>query len=129
MTEDQKNLINKLRSEGYGYLKISQEIGVSVNTVKSYCRRNEISSMIKETITSCEQCGKPIDVSRRITKRFCSDTCRNKWWNTNSKPRTRYSAVCPACGVVINMHRRNEKKYCSHACYIKTRYKNGDNNE
>ena len=57
MTDDQKILIDKLRLEGYGYLKISKKIGVSENTVKSYCRRSKTNSKALENFAVCEQCG------------------------------------------------------------------------
>ena len=127
MTDAQKILIDKLRLEGCGYLKIAKKIGVSENTVKSYCRRSVATSVTKESIAVCEQCGKPIDKSKRSTKRFCSDTCRNKWWNGHPKSGVPYVSTCACCGKEVHMRRRNEKKYCSHACYIKARYEGGGN--
>ena len=129
MTDDQKILIDKLRLEGYGYLKIAKEIGVSENTVKSYCRRSKTNSKALENFAVCEQCGESIDISKRSSRRFCSDACRNKWWNEHPKAEMPYSISCACCGKKIHMRRRNEKKYCSHACYIKTRYEGGGGNE
>lgn len=129
MTNNQKILIDKLRLEGYGYLKIAKEIGVSPNTVKSYCRRMKINSMAQLNISVCEQCGESIDISKRSARRFCSDTCRNKWWNKHPKSEMPYTAKCAHCGEKIQMRRRNEKKYCSHSCYIKDRYEGGGGNE
>lgn len=129
MTEEQKMTIDKLRLEGCGYLKIAKEIGVSENTVKSYCRRSVATSVTKESIAVCEQCGKPIDKSKRSARRFCSDPCRNKWWNEHPKTEMSYVSTCACCGKAINMRRRNEKKYCTHSCYIKARYESGDSND
>ncbi len=129
MTDGQKTLIDKLRLEGYGYLKVAKKIGVSENTVKSYCRRNKTNSKAQENIAVCEQCGESIDISKRSSRRFCSDACRNKWWNEHPKAEMSYSISCACCGKKIHMRRRNEKKYCSHACYIKTRYEGGGGNE
>ena len=39
MTENEKHRINELRLNGYGYKKIARELGLSVNTVKSYLAR------------------------------------------------------------------------------------------
>ena len=129
MTEGQKNIIDKLRLEGCGYLKIAKEIGVSENTVKSYCRRSVVTSTTKETIAACAHCGKAIDKSKRSAKRFCSDDCRNKWWNEHPKREMSYVSICACCGKEIHMCRRNEKKYCSHSCYIKARYNGGVSND
>ena len=129
MTDGQKIHIDNLRLEGCGYSKIAKEIGLSENTVKSYCRRSKTSSESKENIAVCAQCGKPIDKSKRSAKRFCSDACRNKWWSEHPKTEMPYTATCACCGKKIHMRRRNEKKYCSHACYIKARYKGGGGND
>lgn len=45
MTDNQKAQIIKLRAAGNGYGKIAKTIGISVNTVKSFCGRT------KETYT------------------------------------------------------------------------------
>lgn len=66
MTESQKQQIISFRRQGIGYLKIAQELGISQNTVKSYCRRNNLTKPIKtteipkqteETKHFCLQCG------------------------------------------------------------------------
>ena len=86
MTESQKQQIISFRRQGIGYLKISQELGISQNTVKSYCRRNnltkpveitEITRRIEETEYFCLQCGVSVPQdSKRKLKKFCSDQCR-----------------------------------------------------
>lgn len=40
MNTQQKTEIAYLRSQGYGYIKIAQALGLSKNTVKSYCMQN-----------------------------------------------------------------------------------------
>ena len=129
MTDSQRILIDNLRLEGYGYSKIATEIGVSENTVKSYCRRSKTNSKAQENIAACEQCGKLIDMSKRSARRFCSDACRNKWWNEHPKTEMSYVTTCACCRRKIHMRRRNEKKFCSHACYIKSRYGGGGKND
>ena len=44
MTQQQKEQISKLRASGASFGKIASVLGVSVNTVKSYCKRNPISA-------------------------------------------------------------------------------------
>lgn len=48
MNIQQKTEIAFLRSKGYGYTKIAQELGLSKNTVKSYCKRNNLSGAAME---------------------------------------------------------------------------------
>jgi len=98
MTDGQKALIAKLRLKGYGYSKAAKEIGVSENTVKSYCRRSKTNSKAQENISVCEQCGKSIDISKRSARRFCSDACRSIWWNKHPKAKIPYSTSCACYG-------------------------------
>lgn len=50
MTESQKAKIIKLRADGNGCRAIASKLGMSVNTVKSFCKRNNINS---ETAAVC----------------------------------------------------------------------------
>ena len=127
MTNEQKEKITFMRQAGCGYLKIAKAIGVSENTVKSYCRRQKVINVTEES-DFCAQCGKPIDKSKRSGRRFCSDVCRIKWWNKHPKAEMRYTAHCACCGKEIQMRRKNERKYCSHRCYITARYMDGGGN-
>ena len=128
MTNEQKERIAILQQGGIGYIRIAQELGLSINTVKSYCRRQK-SVVVEKAITRCAECGKPIDISKRVTRRFCSDSCRTKWWNKHPKAVKPYTTKCANCGKEIQMRRKNERKYCSQRCYIADRYKAGDGNE
>lgn len=139
MTESQKQQIISFRRQGIGYLKISQELGISQNTVKSYCRRNNLTKpveitetprRIEETEHFCLQCGVSVPQdSKRKLKKFCSDQCRMKWWNSH-RELVRHKKVeemeCPNC------HKRfvadSGRKYCSHSCYIAHRF-GGDSDE
>lgn len=70
-----------------------------------------------------------IDISTRGGRRFCSDTCRMKWWNKHPKADMPYTANCACCGKEIQMRRKGERKYCSHRCYIAARYEDGGGND
>jgi len=43
MDELQRQKIRKLRNQGYGYLRISQELEISPNTIRSFCIREGIN--------------------------------------------------------------------------------------
>lgn len=45
MTEEQKSQIKAFRNNGLGYKLIAKELGISVNSVKSFCRRNELCAV------------------------------------------------------------------------------------
>lgn len=86
VTEEQKATIQDLHSKGEGYKKIAQELGLSENTIKSFCRRTQVPKAEPEPVPAdaCECCGKPIEqTAGRKHKRFCSDVCRRKWWNSH----------------------------------------------
>ena len=42
MTNGEKMLITQQRRQGLGYTEIARKLGMSVNTVKSYCQRKGI---------------------------------------------------------------------------------------
>lgn len=88
-----RNEIQRLRQEGYGYVRIAQMLGLSENSVKSFCRRHPLPTddSHKQTVSTCPQCGTKVDSRRR----FCSDACRTTWWNAhrehpNGKGQTRF---------------------------------------
>ncbi len=134
MTDDQKQAISRLRSEGWGYNKISGFIGVNENTVKSYCRRNNLtgygSKFVKERPNApygrCKNCGAIVEQDpKRKTKLFCSDDCRMKWWGLHRdqiKHRAVKSITCPNCGKQIIVYGNASRKYCCHECYIADRF-------
>ena len=126
MTNVQKQQIIDFRKQGYGYIKIGQMLGVSDNTISSYCRRNGLYSDTVSKSMPCKQCGKPIKrVSGRKPKKFCSDACRTLWWNKHLDCVNRkavYEFTCANCGRTFFAYGNKDRKYCSHACYIADRY-------
>lgn len=138
MTDKQKAQIIKLRAAGNGYGKIAQTLGISVNTVKSFCRRNDIrentvggpSVVLTGEVTTCENCGREIQqIAKQKKKHFCCDKCRNEWWNTHLdqvKRRAVYTFTCPQCGREFQVYGDRRRKYCSHECYIADRFKGGE---
>ncbi len=40
MTNNQKEIIRKLRMQGLGYGKVAERTGLKLETVKSFCRRH-----------------------------------------------------------------------------------------
>lgn len=140
MTDNQKSQIIKLRAAGYGYGRIARTLDISLNTVKSFCRRNAIketessapAELTGET-TSCENCGREIQqIAKRKKKRFCCDKCRNEWWNSHLdlvKRKAVYDLKCQYCGKEFHIYGDKRRKYCSHECYIADRFKDGDSHE
>ena len=129
MTELHKMQIKKLRLAGYSYKKIGQELCLSVNTIKSYCRRNGLDSDMLNNLATCKQCGQPIAIKEKYKLRqFCSDRCRALNWNSHKSQRrekTIYQFVCEKCGASFESHGNKNRKYCSHDCYIAARFGKG----
>lgn len=125
MTDQQKEQIRTLRLQGIGYVKIGETLGISDNTVRSFCRRNGLGDTAKNTV-SCKQCGKPIKIiSKRKPRIFCSDSCRTAWWNSHQDCVHRkavYEYTCAHCGKQFTAYGNAGRKYCSHACYIAHRF-------
>ena len=125
MTNGEKMLITQQRRQGFGYTEIARKLGMSVNTVKSYCQRNAIKPVGKTTSLekeACRQCGSALEhTPGRKKKQFCSDACRLRWWHEHREmSKTARGAKCAACGREFITDRA--QKYCSHACYIAARF-------
>lgn len=140
MTDEQKMQITKLRADGYGYIRVAQMLGISENTVKSFCRRNQLTGKVvmeipkaqtisEEGVRLCLCCGGTVKQNPgRKEKRFCSDKCRMKWWNNNLdkvKHKAVYEYICPHCGSPFTVYGNSHRKYCSHECYVEDRFGGG----
>lgn len=127
MTEETKQAITNMREAGKGYATISKELGISVNTVKSFCRRAKVVEHI------CPSCGKVVkQTPGRKEKKFCDYSCRMKWWKEHPDGLNRkanYSQNCACCGSKFIAYGNNHRKYCSHSCYITNRFRGGAANE
>lgn len=136
MTNEEKSRIAKMRRDGIGYKKIAQTLGLNEGTVKTYCHRNGLTgagAVASEKTTNaipqqpCKYCGALIpQFPGRKEKKFCSDDCRNRWWNkhlTEAKRKNMSDYVCPACGKTFSAYGKRNRKYCSHDCYIIDRFR------
>jgi endogenous inhibitor of DNA gyrase (YacG/DUF329 family) len=140
MTQQQKDTIRKLRHDGHSYMSIAKTICLSVNTVKSHCRRNSLPYGNTESIATkksvaikrcnspyCPQCGRElIQKLNSKPRRFCSDQCRIAWWNTHLHEVNRkalYTLQCAECGKAFESYGNQHRRYCSHVCYIANRFK------
>ncbi len=131
MNEKQSKQIRTLRGEHKSYAAIASLLGLSENTVKSYCRRNGLTGVaVKPVLTGpvrqCLYCGADVaQTPKKKEKKFCSSFCRNKWWNSHLgevKRKAYYDFVCPHCKKPFTKYGNKAQKYCSHACYIADRF-------
>lgn len=126
MTQQQKEKIIKMRRDGFSYSRISTSLGISENTVKSFCRRNNLGGAYTEASVQkdgifCRQCGTPLTQTAGVKqKRFCSDKCRMAWWKDHPEAVNRkalYTFTCSTCGREFKSYGNKNRKYCSRACY------------
>ena len=122
MTNEQRELITAMRCKRLSYTTISKELGLSVNTVKSFCRRNGmVTEKAKTDASHCKNCGSIIYNNDGVRPRlFCSVHCKQAWWNKHRHERVSeniVSHVCPTCGKFFDDYYGANRKYCSQACY------------
>ncbi len=126
MENTDKDKIKALRLNGYGYKKIARELDISLNTVKSYCRSNNLTTKDIQNMSVCKYCLKAIiQKDKTKTIKFCSDNCRKRWWNENRNKINRKTAIsktCKYCSAEFLAYKYQNRKYCSHDCYIEDRF-------
>jgi len=129
MTDEQRMQITTLREEGIGYKKIAQTLGLSENTIKSFCQRRKLGGIAIQTTepeSTCLCCGKTVKQNPgRKQKKFCSDRCRMKWWNGHQdlvNRKANYEYVCPICRKQFVAYGNKNRKYCSLDCYFEDRF-------
>lgn len=122
MTKHEIEILNIMRSRGKTATDIALALQVSVNTVRSYIRRHPPEDAVR---IRCRRCGKPIlQVKGRKAKYFCSDRCRNAWWNAHPEQVQRkayYRLTCEYCGKEFVSYGNRNRKYCSRLCYADAR--------
>lgn len=127
ITNVQKETILAMRQQGISYARIAEELILSLNTVKSVCRRNGIKISRPEERPSgvCKTCGEPLrQVAGGRQKTFCSDKCRYLWWN-RSRCRHPYRLTCSYCGKQFISYGNKSRKFCGRDCYSLSRYGEG----
>lgn len=134
MTTEEKKEITRMRKQAMGYTEIADALGISKDTVKTYCKRNNLGGVLaanpeRKAENACLECGKPIvQEPKHKPKKFCCKECRQKWWNAHPEKVTHkalYEFSCPNCGVSFSAYGNSKRKYCSHQCYISARFNGG----
>ena len=137
MNDAQRLKIRNLREAGLGYKKIAEQMQLSENTVKTYCRRHGLGGNMASQIPTqsteahvCLCCGAAVKQNPgRKEKKFCSDKCRRQWWKEHDyciDRKAYYTLTCYECGNKFKSYGNKNRKYCSHNCYIKNRFGKGD---
>ena len=127
MTNEQKQAICSMRESGVAIPAISAQLGLSINTIKSFCKRHGIysSNQSHKNILFCLQCHTKISQPpHRKAKKFCSNKCRQLWWaeNTALIPRdSQIERICPVCKTPFLSYKSKNRIYCSRTCYGKSK--------
>ncbi|MCE5235836.1 MAG: RNA polymerase subunit sigma-70 [Clostridiaceae bacterium] len=151
MTVEQKEKIQQMRRDGAGYGQMAAALGVSKETVKSFCRRNPgsdsaqaapVDNAVAATAAEadravegivCRQCGKRLIQRPKLKpKRFCSDECRLAWWRSNENQLNKkalYTIRCAGCGHDFESYGNKARIFCGHACYIKSRFGDAEHDQ
>ena len=143
MNEYQKKKICELRTMGFGYKAIANELELSRDVIRNFCKKNKLNGplanmddSIRKTAlenTLCLNCGLPLKQNKRgKARKFCSDECRRKWWKENAdkghhKETALYKSTCAYCGIEFESYGNKNRKYCSHECYTKDRFGGKEN--
>ena len=120
---EQKTLILYYREQHMTYRQIGEKLGLSPDTVKTFCRRNgaQTGKTAQSAECRCRNCGAPVHpLPGRRERLFCSPACRTAYWRKHNllgkDPR-----YCAGCGALLTGGSAS-RKYCSHACYISHRF-------
>jgi uncharacterized protein YjcR len=131
MTNKQKQTIRYMRRRGLSYGTIAATLGLSANTIKSFCLRENIdvqSNLDDGKRKLCKNCGTPLMHHPGSKKKtFCRDKCRYAWWNKNrgwTGVKSAYCLTCFHCGTEFDSNNK-KRKYCGRECYIRSRYGEG----
>lgn len=127
MTNEQKEKITEMRHNGVSYSVIASMLGISKETIKSFCRRNSLTAEknLSEINTLCRNCCTPIVQNPKTRKKvFCCSECHIDWWKKHPLPlnNTSYRHACKNCGKTFTAYGHTKRKYCSHVCYISARF-------
>ena len=100
MTANQKRRITLMRQQNVGYATIANELKLSLNTVKSFCRRN---GLLSGSLESDTQLGNISDSSQKVDlisvgNRVNSTTAKQPGALVN----TGVSGDQPACEVTVS---------------------------
>lgn len=122
MDNTDKSKIMALVQKGYGYKKIASTLNMNLNTVKSFIRRLPNKEAPQ---CMCAECGKSIVQTPHLKpKRFCSESCRTKWWSKHRYEyewKSRITFICQYCGKEFRDDEKKERKFCSTYCFQQSR--------
>ena len=122
MKPEIKEKIIDLRRKGMGNKLIAKELNLNPSTVAKFVQKYGDSY---EYLRKCPQCGTLFKRTRgHNPKKFCSNECRMKWWNSHRdliKHKNEQDVNCQHCGKVFRSFTPG-RKFCSIHCSLAERY-------
>lgn len=103
---------------------------ISVGDTRENKSKSDVPPRNKDAkVGYCQCCGiEVIQNPKRKQKKFCSDKCRNMWWNSHLElvdKKAIYEFKCKYCGEAFKVYGNENRKYCSRECYIAGRFGKG----
>ena len=122
VTHEQAAQIEKLRESGMGYRLIANELGLSRDTVRYFCKTQDKGKNAKvrdgDDGRYCTQCGRILHTKATgRPKKFCSDACRLRYWKEHCG-NAEVVKVCAYCGKTFNAAGHKSQKYCCRDHYF-----------
>lgn len=127
MTIEERDQVQEYQRQGLGYRRIAALTGISVNTLRNYCRRHPyIEDEAGTTVRPCKQCGAKVKTKpHQKAKLYCSDECRMAWWSAHQNKinhKSTYTKICANCGATFDsVH--PEARFCNRECFAEYRRK------
>ena len=109
--------VYELKENGKSYREISKILNIPLGSAKGFYYK----AKNKERLCTCLNCGKQfLPAKGKRTKKFCSDSCRSKWWNSHKdliKKKIHRENTCLFCGKKFISYGNRVRKYCCRDCY------------
>ncbi len=122
MTNEEKNLILKMRKEKKSYKEIAEATGISRNSIVSIILRAE-----KKPEDKCLCCGKKlVQTKGHRQKSFCNSICRMKYWQNNGCSNKKIHK-CKNCGKEFYGYESQHPSFCSRNCFYS--FRRGDSDD
>lgn len=126
MTDEERNRVRTLRNRGLSYKQVADEVGLSINTVKTFCRRDNRNPAPETAEGFCRFCGKKlIQAPGARSRKYCSRKCKEKYWTAHRSElahKITYTCTCAHCGKEFTFYGKRDRKYCSKECYFAERF-------
>ena len=137
LTDYQKEQVKALRTQGLGYRKIANQLGIQRDSVRNYCNSVKTGktrgvTKIHEKENVCRFCKAPlIQTGRGRKKQYCDGQCRYQWYKKNAEEHydlseAYYEVTCKGCGEKFMVYGNRKRLYCSHHCYVSHRFWGGN---